>query len=61
MDHKLTYKAKPEIVDDQIVCIREELNGRFSHLVVDTREKAIRDGLIALGWTPPTPTGNGEG
>lgn len=53
MDRKMTYKATPEIVDDQIICIREELNGQFSHMVVDTREKAIRAGLIALGWTPP--------
>ena len=22
--------------------------------VIDTREKSIRDGLIELGWTPPT-------
>ena len=24
--------------------------------VIDTKEKMIRDGLIALGWTPPDDT-----
>lgn len=26
---------------------------KISELVIDTQEKAIRAGLIALGWTPP--------
>ena len=26
-----------------------------SRWVIDTREKALRDGLKALGWSPPKP------
>ncbi len=25
----------------------------FASIIVDTRERAIRDGLIEMGWTPP--------
>ena len=28
---------------------------KYSTSVLETREKAIREGLIALGWTPPPP------
>ena len=50
---KLTYKATPEIDDMGFLNIREEINGRFQTMIVDTREKAIREALITLGWTPP--------
>lgn len=26
---------------------------QFAHFMIDTRDKAIREALIALGWTPP--------
>jgi DNA-binding HxlR family transcriptional regulator len=33
-----------------------DVHERFARTVVDTRDKAIRDALIALGWTPPPGT-----
>lgn len=31
----------------------DDVSRRAYRDIMDTREKAVRDGLIALGWTPP--------
>lgn len=64
---KLNYTATPRIEDGAVLWIDEEHwsegfpNGSalndyiqsYATMCADTRNKAIREGLIALGWTPP--------
>jgi hypothetical protein len=33
--------------------LTDELNETTMRWIIDTREKAIKDALIQLGWTPP--------
>lgn len=33
------------------------LSSQLTRRVIDTEEQAMRDALIALGWTPPMPAG----
>lgn len=43
-------------IDMQTFDLIEETHGKFIKSMYDAREKAIRDGLIKLGWTPPKET-----
>ena len=49
--------------DGQIVqevdFVTEGIRDRVMRQVIDTREKQVRDALIALGWTPPPAMRNG--
>jgi hypothetical protein len=55
MDFKLTNKImKDGRIEQSLINNQTETLARW---VTDTRDKAIRDGLIALGWTPPEETG----
>jgi len=49
------------IRDDRFISVTEGLRtmaweraNQFATRVYDTQEKAFRDALIAMGWTPPT-------
>lgn len=68
---KLNYTATPSIIsptsfrleiteftEDSIGGALYDTYKRYSTAVIDTREKAIREGLIALGWTPPLEESN---
>lgn len=63
---KLNYTATPSIISPESFWLHEEqwvtegttdlvdeLTRQYTVRLFDTREKAIREGLIALGWTPP--------
>ena len=42
--------------DEQCLIIKERMDrasGAYTQMIVDAREKFVRDHLIALGWTPP--------
>ena len=43
------------------ISIATEIAGRVTRQIIQTQEAAIREALIALGWTPPpaqeTPNG----
>ena len=56
------YSIVPELIDQQKVVLHEHHNlhnimdekmREFQQTIVETRDKAIREALIALGWTPP--------
>lgn len=54
---KLTYEITPS-VDLESAEIRLKVRGaagRFYEEFIDTKNKAIREALIKLGWTPPAP------
>ena len=40
-------------LDQKTIKLRENLFGNVSESIMDTKDKAIREALIALGWTPP--------
>lgn len=52
----LVYSITPKI-EDGVISFTEAMNGevtnKFVKEVMDTKDKAIRQALIALGWTPP--------
>lgn len=54
INNKLTYAVTPEIVGGETISIMEEINGQFYKTVINLKEKAIQDALIALGWKPPS-------
>lgn len=41
----------------EVIWIRTDLVGRITHEVLDLKDDAVRQALIAAGWTPP----EGEG
>ena len=56
-DHKLDYRVDWR-VDGNIVYLESKfvVDDKLMHhrsMQIDTDEKAIRAGLIRLGWTPP--------
>lgn len=46
-------KIDVNLIDDRFINMRIDLAGSLATRVIDTQEKAIREALIALGWTPP--------
>ena len=53
-DHKIKFKTEVNIDHDQgIIFIDQHFNEEVTHWTIDTFERATRDGLIKLGWTPP--------
>lgn len=52
----LTVKDACVIVDQSIDDPMSDLVSRVTRYMIDTREKQIREGLIQLGWTPPSTT-----
>lgn len=52
----LSVKDSCVIVDQSIDDPMSDLVGRVTRYMIDTREKQIREGLIQLGWTPPSTT-----
>ena len=57
---KLEYKAVPELLEDGKFKVNESMYDHEQRIVkkwttgiIDTKEFAIRNALIALGWTPP--------
>ncbi len=40
-------------IETQLVDVQRDLVTDMSMKVINTQETAIRQGLIALGWTPP--------
>lgn len=52
----MTVKDDCVIVDQSIDDPMNDLVGRVTRYMIDTREKQIREGLIQLGWTPPPST-----
>lgn len=63
---ELNYKITPEITSPTSFLLHEEewtdpvgnLFHQYKTAIIETREKAIREGLIALGWVPPPETNN---
>jgi hypothetical protein len=41
------------IVEETITNLLGAKSRSFARLIIDTRERVIREGLIKLGWTPP--------
>lgn len=61
MEHQINLVSEMKI-DDGVIAITQKIGEQVSCWALDTHEKQVRAGLIALGWTPPrTPTANGEG
>lgn len=50
---KLDYAVKTKIANDKITIELLEAENQIAKWVADTRDKATRRALIALGWTPP--------
>jgi len=40
-------------IHQEITLKLEKETFTFAHLIMDTKEKQIREALIKLGWTPP--------
>ena len=38
---------------DSSIKIREEIAGKITESILNTKEKKIKQALISLGWTPP--------
>lgn len=65
MKNQLQVIVAPELADAETIKLREEfimdIGGRrqveIVEKLVDLRQRAIRDSLIALGWTPPKGSG----
>lgn len=64
-NYKYTYSVVPSVKGDKIYL--EEFHESFNNLrkdhyqlVLDLKEKAVREALIALGWTPPPDGSNVE-
>lgn len=57
---RLSYKVTPVVFKNTgTIMFEEELNGlkaTWQKMVMQTQEQAVREGLIALGWTPPPDT-----
>ncbi len=57
MNFKTTLTSE---VKDSTISIRTEIQGIMNKHwidVINTKEKMVQDGLIALGWTPPADKG----
>lgn len=52
---KYSLELKTTILDDGVV-EQEQLGigGNITRWIIDTRDQAIREALIKLGWTPPS-------
>lgn len=51
---KLKYTFNTKLVDDRIITQELSFNHkRVMRWAMDTRERGIRQALVALGWTPP--------
>lgn len=52
---RLQYRVTTKIVDDNKVLVQElEDAGRvLARWILDTREQAVKDALIRMGWSPP--------
>ena len=60
MSDKLTVKITPRILDPSCFSLETEITdsineftSRFYTRVLELEDQAVRDCLIALGWTPP--------
>ncbi|PJF38640.1 MAG: hypothetical protein CUN55_16695 [Phototrophicales bacterium] len=51
--HKLKYAVKYKTDDKGYIHLLEELQGQLVRTVINTRDQAVREALIELGWTPP--------
>lgn len=53
----MNHKIKHSVFDDKILVEHHAKYGKFEaqivRWVIDTKDKVIRENLIALGWTPP--------
>jgi hypothetical protein len=63
-DCKIRYNVTTDICGTDI-SIMENINGQFSKMIIKTKEAAVRESLIKLGWQPPAdlcaaPTDNAE-
>lgn len=43
-----------KISADGVIDIRSQIAGNAYHKLIDTEDQLVREGLIRLGWTPPT-------
>lgn len=57
--NEYSYRATATTTLDGLIQLEEQMGWlnepmkRVSTQIMDTRDKAVRDALIALGWTPP--------
>lgn len=53
MNEKFELKLTAVVADEKIHLTLQKTQNEISRWVIDTREQAIREALIRLGWTPP--------
>jgi hypothetical protein len=56
---KVDFDACTVEIEEHIASPFDEVIGNYYKTIVNTKDKMIRDGLIALGWTPPEDGFNG--
>ncbi len=48
-----TYETPHGVINQDITTILDSTENKMWSMVMDTRNKQVRDMLITMGWTPP--------